>query len=168
MTGSVRNNSDSEQNQQQLQDLTRLINDWLVRNNSDSEQSQQRHQDLVRLINDQSVRSNSDSEYLAQFVRQYEQDRRHRLRDADEAEKKREQNQRIQVINWISGTEASQLGYHNGFGEIRKQFPDTCNWVLKNEKIRDWMNSDPPTHSMLWMNEKKAQVWMLNGFILSK
>ncbi|KAL5380194.1 hypothetical protein DPSP01_007994 [Paraphaeosphaeria sporulosa] len=40
---------------------------------------------------------------------------------------------------------------HTSFNEIRATYKDTAKWIVKNEKIKDWMHADNPTTPIVWL-----------------
>ncbi len=103
---------------------------------------------------------------MREFFEKYESDRQVLLREAEAKEAERKKNQYLDVKRWITGRASlqsdsepeseSSLIYHREFQKVREEFPDTCTWILKDDKMSAWMNADTPMYSILWMSAKKG------------
>jgi hypothetical protein len=92
-----------------------------------------------------------DSQRTRLHIQQYAQDREERrIRLKMEAEAERDRKFR-EVLEWFSASQSTVLDHH-GFRDIRNQYAGSGEWILKDEKVRNWMKLDTPVSSLLWMN----------------
>lgn len=111
---------------------------------------------MNRRQNDNIMRLQDHHEIVRRHIEQYEQDRLDILRMAREEEEKRREDKRRDVLAWMSTPGVPQSEYHNKFKQARDVFPETGEWILRDEKIFNWMDADTPTKSMLWLHGKKG------------
>jgi hypothetical protein len=72
------------------------------------------------------------------------------LDELDRSEKDRLHNQYKEVLEWVSGAEVGND--HESACEVRSEYPDSGRWILKNNKLQNWRDDDPPNSSLLWLN----------------
>lgn len=85
-----------------------------------------------------------------EHIRSYEQDRlinMHKIQMIYEAEQLRSFKA---VIEWIAGPQVVHV--HESHQETRKECPGSGEWILKHRVIQDWIYSEPPLSSIVWMN----------------
>lgn len=91
-----------------------------------------------------------DSQRIRVHIEQYEQDRKEKLiqvRDQEEAEMNRKYRD---VLEWFSAAQ-STVEDQDICHKTRNEYAGSGQWILKDEKIQNWME-DPPVSSILWMN----------------
>lgn len=64
-------------------------------------------------------------------------------------EQEEERKKYLQVLEWFSASQ-STLQDHNTFCGTRSN--GTGDWILKEEKVRNWLEVDTPESSLLWIN----------------
>jgi hypothetical protein len=92
-----------------------------------------------------------DGQATLRHIQRYEQDRSEKFvllkkQEADEMHKKY-----LAVLEWFSAAQSTVLDHHN-FRDIRNKYAGSGDWILKNEKVQDWMEHDTPVSSVLWLN----------------
>ncbi|KAK8073631.1 hypothetical protein PG994_004530 [Apiospora phragmitis] len=108
------------------------------------------HQILDQL---QRYRKLLDSQALQvniQSLQTYQRDREvlleeHRLRRIDETQKRF-----LLLMNWIAAAES--YVDHEQLLEVSKKHPETGNWILEQQDVKDWIESSIPRSSSLWMH----------------
>lgn len=101
--------------------------------------SLQRHKDLIE-----------QRASLAQY-RKYREDmdllKAKLMKDVGE-----EQDKKMRTVReWLSAGDQQEVD-HNNFCGIRKEFPTTGSWILKDDSIRDWLDADVPISPITWIN----------------
>jgi hypothetical protein len=92
-----------------------------------------------------------DSQKALLYIQQYEQDRSGRimlLKTQEEAEMNRKY---IDVLEWFSAAQ-STVQDHQTFCNIRCKYAGSGDWILKDEKVQNWIGLDTPVTSVLWLN----------------
>jgi hypothetical protein len=112
-----------------------------------------RHKQLIveqaALIHFQQYQDDSQKALL--YIQQYEQDRSGRimlLKTQEEAEMNRKY---LGVLEWFSAAQ-STVQDHQTFRDIRSKYAGSGDWILKDEKVQNWMGLDIPVTSVLWLN----------------
>jgi hypothetical protein len=62
------------------------------------------------------------------------------------------QRKHRETLVWISGGQAKPD--HQRHCTTREPYPGSGNWILKDEKLKNWMTEDIPKMSTLWVNGK--------------
>ncbi|KAH7333141.1 hypothetical protein BKA65DRAFT_40515 [Rhexocercosporidium sp. MPI-PUGE-AT-0058] len=83
------------------------------------------------------------------FFQQYERDGEERFRVHQERKQAEERSKYLQVLEWFSAARSIQQD-HNTF--LRARSHGTGDWILKEEKVRNWLEVDVPESSILWIN----------------
>ncbi|KAH8663256.1 hypothetical protein BGZ61DRAFT_402202 [Ilyonectria robusta] len=114
---------------------------------------------LKRSLDNQQHQSvQGTHQVLNDHILQYQWDRNYARRQAEEAEVARKHKQCLDVIHWLHspGMEEPEIQYQNEFLKIRSEYPDTGKWILREDKVQDWIEADIPDHSLLWIHGKKG------------
>jgi len=131
------------------EDTRRRANDSVIRQNR-----------LLGSTNDTNRRLQDHADQFTKFVeeamRQYEMNRIEMFRLAERDEERRKEEQKTTILTWLKTPGECQSSYHDMFVEVRNKFPETHNWLQKENKIFNWMNEEIPTHSVMWLNGKKG------------
>ncbi|QDS76076.1 hypothetical protein FKW77_005980 [Venturia effusa] len=90
---------------------------------------------------------------LRELLRVYLEDRERTLNEAKHQATLEREKKHTDLIEWFS-TPPGSFSDQDGFSEVRQQSGVDGSWVLKDEKVRNWIETDPPTCSLLWMNGK--------------
>jgi len=113
------------------------------------EQSQQTSEAMLSHIRQYE----QDSQAMLRNIRQYEQDRMKNIEDRERQEKSEAHRKYLEVLQWFSAADTTTSDQEH-FTRQRGEYPGTGDWILKNEKIRNWQADDTPTSSILWLNGK--------------
>ncbi|KAK5653815.1 hypothetical protein OQA88_7973 [Cercophora sp. LCS_1] len=90
-----------------------------------------------------------------QLMDHYEHERARKLQAAGEAERVRREEQTTEVLRWLRPPDGlEQEPRHKKHQEIRAQFPETSAWILKEDKMLNWMHEEIPPHNIMWLNGK--------------
>ncbi|KAF2181728.1 hypothetical protein K469DRAFT_691815 [Zopfia rhizophila CBS 207.26] len=118
-----------------------------------------RHRDLVEsqanLLHLQQSQDHFEQcqEYFQQsqeHFRKYEQDLIDIQKKLDVQLDEEQAKKRIAVIEWLSGANSSIE--HDSFCATRGEYPDTGNWILRHDGIRNWKDEDEPETPIVWTN----------------
>ncbi|KAN0096736.1 hypothetical protein V8E51_015541 [Hyaloscypha variabilis] len=101
---------------------------------------------LLRHENSQS----GDHAVLALFQR-YEQDRSDALNQLRKREEADKDIKHRKLLQWFSAAQTTPMD-HEEYRAIRSLNKRSGQWILQNEKIQDWMETDVPVSSILWVN----------------
>lgn len=96
--------------------------------------------------------TSEDQWKLSLEVARYEGESLTRARTAKEAESKRHKEQFQDTLNWICEARNTFDDTHSDRCEVRSKYPETCDWIMKNDSVDNWLNVGTPTHSILWIN----------------
>ncbi|GAW25243.1 putative zinc finger protein [Rosellinia necatrix] len=105
-----------------------------------SQASYQVMTDMSNRVNNHLQNYQDDRQDLEEHIRRYQMDRDVFLDQARKAEEHRQQGRLDDVRKWLSSTGVPQSELHTKFAETRKQHPDTTDWILKDDKVRDWIH----------------------------
>jgi hypothetical protein len=97
-----------------------------------------RHKDLIE------CRAN-----LIQY-RRYQEDLAEMKGKLDELISSERQRKTRSVKEWLA-TGSQWIADHEKFLDVRKRYPTTGCWILKNDAIIHWLDDDVPTTSIVWM-----------------
>lgn len=114
---------------------------------------------LKRSLDNQQHQSVQDThQVLNDHILQYQWDRNYARRQAEEAEIARKHKQCLDVIHWLHspGMDKPEMQYQDEFLNIRSEYPDTGKWILREDKVQDWIEADIPDHSLMWIHGKKG------------
>jgi hypothetical protein len=95
--------------------------------------------------------SQIDLQSLMLHIQQYEHDRSERMILLEKEAKYEEDKKYLTVLEWFSGADSTVLD-HDTFRGIRSQYAGSGDWILKDEKVQNWMEPDTPESSVLWIN----------------
>jgi hypothetical protein len=84
-------------------------------------------------------------------IQQYEQDRSERIILLNRQEKVEEDRKYLAVLEWLSGANSTVLDHYTFRGR-RTEYAGSGDWILKHEKVQNWMEPDTPESSVLWIN----------------
>lgn len=86
---------------------------------------------------------------LSQY-RMYQEDIRELNSKLDEQIAEEQKKKMNAVREWLAVGSQPQED-HDGYRDIRLEFPSTGHWILKHESITDWMDADVPTSPLAWL-----------------
>lgn len=96
--------------------------------------------------------STNDIRVLSTEVSRYELDILKRDRKRKDAERERRHKEFQAALKWVSAGLEDQLEKHEERRDVRRKYPNTCDWIKKSDAVYDWMNADAPDQSILWIN----------------
>jgi len=94
-----------------------------------------------------------DRNEMLNFVLKYRRDREQDMEERDRQTEAEARKSHREVLQWFSAADTTASDQQH-FTSIRKEFPGTGNWILENEKVKNWREAETPMYSMLWMNGK--------------
>ena len=94
-----------------------------------------------------------DNQAVLGHIQQYEQDRKRNIEDRERQEESEMHKKYLEVLQWFSAVDTTKSD-QEVFTRTRQEYPGSGDWILKNEKIRNWLEDDTPTSSILWLNGK--------------
>jgi hypothetical protein len=122
--------------------------------------------DQAALLHSQQCQANSQTTLL--HTQQYEQDRSERLVQLQKQEEAETNKLYLAVLGWFSAAQSTGLD-HDTFCGIRNKYTGSGRWILKDEKVQNWMELDTPVSSLLWLNGiPGAGILEISSCILSK
>lgn len=65
-------------------------------------------------------------------------------------EKAESQKKYLAVMEWT--TCSKNMADHKSFGETRRDYLGSANWILSHDKVQNWIGNTTPVSSILWMN----------------
>ena len=92
-----------------------------------------------------------DSQTTLCHIQRYEQDRLEKLMLLKKQEAAEMHKKYLAVLEWFSAAQSTVLDHHN-FCDIRNKYAGSGDWILKTEKVQDWIEHDTPISSILWLN----------------
>ncbi|CAM1506219.1 Fc.00g058600.m01.CDS01 [Cosmosporella sp. VM-42] len=118
----------------------------------------QRLRDSQKSANDHFIRYQDDREEIQHHISQYERDRNAWNANSEAQELDRKHRQKLAVISWLRGPGLGEpeKAYQDRFRAIRSEYPKTGGWILREERIRAWVEEGMPQSSILWMTGKKG------------
>ncbi|KAK9770272.1 hypothetical protein SCAR479_13013 [Seiridium cardinale] len=93
-----------------------------------------------------------DTWKLSEAVARYQTEGIQRAREIRTAESKRHLEQFQEALNWISAGQDASEDTHAERCDVRREYPETCDWIKKSDAVDNWMSVATPTHSVLWIN----------------
>ncbi|KAK8029321.1 hypothetical protein PG991_006377 [Apiospora marii] len=146
-------------------DIDRRLGDFLAQLNEDRKKSG-RHmsqdqevslhnevwKDIRKQLNDHVIRSVDDRRVLGTLVTMFKHLRENMNKRFEQWEAERKENQRNDVLRWMSTPGMSQARQQEIFCSV--QAPNTGSWIFDNHKIFSWMNDENPIASLVWLNGK--------------
>ena len=112
-----------------------------------------RHKQLIveqaALLHFQQYREDSQKALL--YIQQYEQDRSERIMLLKAQEEEKMKRKYRDLLEWFSAAKTTAQD-HQTFHDIRCKYAGSGGWILKDEKIQNWMGVDTPVASVLWLN----------------
>lgn len=93
----------------------------------------------------------SQSTLLLLQIQQYDQDRLEKLIRLKLEEQDMMNRKYRDVLNWFSAAN-STIQDHYLFRSIRSQHAGSGDWILKDERVQNWMKFDIAVSSVLWLN----------------
>jgi hypothetical protein len=94
-----------------------------------------------------------DRQAMLSHIRQYQQDREKASADDQKREEDEARRKHREVLQWLSAAETTESDQQR-YRETRRQYSGTGDWILENEKVKNWREEDTPISSILWMNGK--------------
>ena len=94
-------------------------------------------------------RSLIESQATLLHFQQYQADRIRLLDELDRSEEDRLHRQYKEVLEWVSGADFGKD--HESACGVRSEHPASGRWILKNSKLQNWREADPPNSSLLWL-----------------
>ena len=101
-------------------------------------------------LNDHIQRYESDQHNIQLLVRTYGEDRQKILESIEKQEEDRKNEARRAVMRWLSD-DIDEKKHQKRFDEVRSSFPGTGSWILQDQKVDDWIESETPASSLLWV-----------------
>jgi hypothetical protein len=95
--------------------------------------------------------SQNDSQTVLAHIQKYEQDRSKKLELLKNQEEDDRNKKYFAVLTWFCAAQ-STVSDHDNFRVARNPCSGSGGWILKHEKVQNWMEMDPPMSSMLWIN----------------
>ncbi|OMP84370.1 Vegetative incompatibility protein HET-E-1 [Diplodia seriata] len=86
------------------------------------------------------------------FLQQYQVDRQKIQVQFENIELQAEHNRKITINNWLSPAE-SESDYRAA-SSARLENPNSCRWILQEEKMKRWLDPKYPLKPLLWVNGK--------------
>lgn len=90
---------------------------------------------------------------MLSHILQYQQDRAKAIADDQKREEDEARRKHREVLQWFSAAETTESDQQR-YSETRRQYSGTGDWILENEKVKNWREEDTPISSILWMNGK--------------
>lgn len=112
--------------------------------------------DMSRRFNNYYQQYQDDRQDLGTHIRQYEEDRIRLLENAKTQEEERKKEKIHAVRRWISAPVDLQSMLHKDFADIRRNYQNTTEWILKDIKVQNWIFMEHPDQPILWINGKKG------------
>lgn len=145
--------------------INRLIGDILARldgerQRNDRQTSQDQEttldteiwKDIRKQLNDYIIRTSDDRYALDSLVSMFKLLRETMTKRFEQWEAERKENQRNDVLRWMSTPGMSQARQHEICRGV--QAPNTSSWIFDNPEIFSWMNNKNPIASLVWLNGK--------------
>lgn len=111
-----------------------------------------RHKQLIveqaALLHFQQYRENSQKTLI--HIQQYERHRSEDLKRLEAREEDERRNKYLAISAWFSAAQTT-IQDHETFCEIRSQNVGSGDWILREEKVQNWIELDPPVCSILWL-----------------
>lgn len=118
-------------------------------------QALSRHRELIAeqagLLHHQQYRH--DMQAMLRHIQQYQHDREKSIENDQAREEADAQRKRREVLQWFSAAETIRFDQEN-YSATRRQYSGTGDWILENEKVKNWIEEDTPISSILWMSGK--------------
>jgi hypothetical protein len=92
-----------------------------------------------------------DSQMILHHIKQYERDRWAEIDRLNEEERIRKQRDKFAILEWFSASQSTTMD-HEFFKSIRSQCSGSGRWILKDDKVNDWLESEIPVSSIMWLN----------------
>ena len=54
------------------------------------------------------------------------------------------------IVAWLKANDADQMAIHDALKAEAGKYPGTCSWILKNQKVKSWLQRRPEP-SILWL-----------------
>jgi hypothetical protein len=89
---------------------------------------------------------NTDIHDIQNHIQQYERDKLQFL----EGENARQDAKYKEVQEWIASADVECE--HKNICDDRKNYRNSGDWILNQEKVKKWLSPDMLTHSILWIN----------------
>jgi hypothetical protein len=109
-------------------------------------------EDSQRIISIVDIQKD-DSERLHELVRQYMEDRERTLNEAKHQATVERDKKHTDLIEWFS-TPPGSFSDQDELLKVRSMSGVHGGWILKDEKVQNWRETDPPSSSLLWLNGK--------------
>jgi hypothetical protein len=111
---------------------------------------------LQSRTNDHILRYEQDQQEITLHIAQYERDRQVLLDEAKSQEARRKREQHLEVAAWLRTPEfgEQERNRHGNLQQARLPYPDTGLWLLKVNKVWNWLSLEEPPHALLWIHGK--------------
>ncbi|CAG8955427.1 hypothetical protein HYFRA_00010292 [Hymenoscyphus fraxineus] len=93
----------------------------------------------------------SDNQYIRGHIQVHELNHQELLRKLEYQEQAELKRKQSEVLSWFSAA-STTLKEHEEFRVVRNTSAGNGSWILKNEKVNNWMELDTPESSVLWIN----------------
>lgn len=103
------------------------------------------------------LQNNQDNwQDLEAHIRQSEKDRRELLENARSEREARKEKRLKDLKKQISTPLILQDDLHHSFVRIRTEYPGTTDWIIMDDKIKDWVDEESAKTSILYVTGKKG------------
>ncbi|KAH8668496.1 hypothetical protein BX600DRAFT_257795 [Xylariales sp. PMI_506] len=119
------------------------------------ENSMRAHQRLVEALDPSTIgtpQAQLTSRDFWKFNREvsaHEKDCVERFGEFHQEEAKKQGEQFDIVLGWLSNSVDTT---HSDRCLARESHPETCEWIMDHDAVKNWMQASDPTHSILWIN----------------
>lgn len=96
-----------------------------------------------------------DRTAMLRHIHQYREHRARDIKDQEQREEAEAQRKHREVLQWFCAADTTASD-QEVFSNKRRQYSGTGDWILENEKVKNWLEEDTPMSSILWMNGKPA------------
>ncbi|KAH7381988.1 hypothetical protein BKA64DRAFT_584001 [Cadophora sp. MPI-SDFR-AT-0126] len=103
-----------------------------------------RHRDLIK---EQATVISFQRQEL--FIEQYKRDVEDASRSLEKKQEEEQWKKYLDVREWFSASNSTEADHESC---QKAKSPGTGVWILKNEKVRNWLQPDVPESSLLWVN----------------
>jgi hypothetical protein len=88
---------------------------------------------------------------ILEHVTKYESDHRETKKRFLSEEFHRRNDNYSSVLEWLAPS-ANTVIEHEMLCRERQGFPESGEWLLRNDKVTNWIDGDPPLCSTLWLH----------------
>ncbi|KAF7553588.1 hypothetical protein G7Z17_g3478 [Cylindrodendrum hubeiense] len=89
----------------------------------------------------------SEAQKMRQEIRTWREESRTQVHKFEEEQTAR---QHESIASWLNVNESDQLAIFDSISAEGAEYPGTCEWILRNPKVRSWCQQKPDT-AILWL-----------------